>query len=119
MREKVIYLSIPYTWYPQRSFEIANKVTAELMLDGFIVFSPISHSHPIADNMPLDKRTDNDFWLLQDLEMLRRCDEMIVVRIKSENGSGEQLIKQSKGCTAEIKYARELRLPITYYDYNG
>jgi nucleoside 2-deoxyribosyltransferase len=91
---KVIYLSIPYTFWPQKSFEIANKISAKLMTDEAIVFSPISHSHPIADNMPIVLRTDHEFWMKQDLEMLNRCDELLVVVINTEKQSGKELIKK-------------------------
>ena len=51
-----IYLAIPYSGMAEESFRIANEVSAKLMNEGHIVFSPISHSHPIAiaHNLPTD-----------------------------------------------------------------
>lgn len=50
-QEKLIYLAIPYSWNSTKSFELANEIAANLMMDGHIVFSPISHSHSIANYM--------------------------------------------------------------------
>ena len=50
-KDKLVYLALPFTAHPEKSFEIANKVAAKLMEQGVIVFSPISHSYPIALEM--------------------------------------------------------------------
>ena len=39
---KIIYLAIPYTWDAEKSFKIANRVTAQLMLEGYVVFRVIN-----------------------------------------------------------------------------
>ena len=43
-----IYLAIPYSGIEEESFAVANKITAHLMYQGHIVFSPISMNHMIA-----------------------------------------------------------------------
>jgi hypothetical protein len=53
-----IFLSINYTGMEEKSFRIANKYAAKLISEGHIVFSPISHSHPIAKEV----RTANMYW---------------------------------------------------------
>lgn len=114
---KLIYLAIPYTWNPDISFEIVNKMSAILMENcDYIVFSPISHSHPISDYLVDNNNLSADFWLKQDLRVLEKCDELHIVRI---NGSfGQKLIDDSYGCKREILRAKELNLPIKYQDYN-
>ena len=107
------YLMIPYTWSPYLSFKIANEVAAELMLRGKTVFSPISHSHPISLQI-LDKQTDFEFWMKQDLPILRKCDDVVAVII-GENG--RQLIEQSRGCQRELEEVKKLGLKIEYYEY--
>jgi len=114
MNNKIIYLCIPYSWNPEKSFEIANKVTAKLMQEGNIVFSPVSHSHPISLEMQDYLQTNHDFWMSQDLPMLERCDELLVVIIGEE---GPNLISNSKGCQAEINTANTFGMPINYIEY--
>jgi nucleoside 2-deoxyribosyltransferase len=104
-----IYLAIPYTWNPEASFRIANKVSAQLMSDGHIVFSPISHSHPIADHLPDNLRTDSHWWMNQDLPFVEWADKVYVVSVGE---SGEQLIESSSGVQMEIKHAEQNNIPI-------
>ena len=111
---KIIYLAIPYTWNPEKSFEIANKVAAKLMNEGNVIFSPISHSHPIADYLDPELKTSQEFWMRQDLPIISKCDELLLIVIE-ENGI--QLINESKGCQSEIKKIKELNKPINYYQY--
>jgi len=90
----MIYLSIPYTGQEYLSFRISCAIAAKLMQQGYIVFSPIAHSHPIAKYGGINHR-DHAFWLRQDLAMLRRCDELWVVILdgwyKSEGVKMERL----------------------------
>lgn len=109
-----IYLAIPYSFNPAFAFKIANKVAAKLMSEGHTVFSPISHSHNIADYLPDRLRTDSKWWMKQDLPMIDWCDELHVVCIGEY---GAELIAESKGVTEEIEYARELKKPIKVIDY--
>jgi nucleoside 2-deoxyribosyltransferase len=112
---KRIYLAIPYSFNPSLSFKIANKVSAELMASGNVVFSPISHSHRIADYLPVELRTDSQWWMQQDLPLVAWADELKVVCIGE---MGIELIEQSKGVQQEIKKAKELNKQITIYEYN-
>lgn len=114
---KITYLAIPYVWDAEKSFEIANKIAADLMKQGRIVFSPISHSHKIADHLE-ELRFSQEFWMNQDLSLLEKCDEIIAVVINLKGINGYKLIKESKGCRAEIKKAKQLKLPISYLHYN-
>lgn len=111
---KLIYLAIPYTYNPNESFEIANKLAAKLMQQGNIVFSPISHSHMIADNLPEHLRFSQKFWMKQDLPILEKCDELFIVII-GENGC--DLIENSKGCKSEIQHAKDNNIPVRYIKY--
>lgn len=112
--KEIIYLAIPYTWNPERSFEIANKVAAKLMADGHVVFSPISHSHPIAGQMRTSAKTDYDLWMKQDLPILSKCSKMVLVFIGE---MGYKLIAESRGCQSEINFAISHKIPITEYYY--
>lgn len=113
-RPKRIYLAIPYTFNPALSHQIANKVASDLMQKGYVVFSPISHSHHIADTLPDLVRTDADWWMTQDLPFVEWADELHVVCI-GENGA--ELISSSKGCQIEMLHAQTLNKPIKVIDY--
>lgn len=104
---KKIYLSIPYSFNTTLSFEIANRLTADLMLKGFAVFSPISHSHPVCRHMNHDLKLDHEFWMNQDLPWIDCVDTVLVVEIQGLNKSGRQLVEESRGVQAEIKRAIE------------
>lgn len=103
-----IYLATPYSdsdpAVRQRRFEAVNKLAAKLMAGGFMVFSPISHTHPIA--VVGDLPTGWDYWERYDRKILAICDEVIVF---CQDGWQE-----SVGVQAEIKIAEELGIPVLY-----
>lgn len=115
MKEKLAYLAIPYTWNAEESFEIANIVAAYLMEEGYVVFSPISHSHPISKYLPDELQFSQEFWMKQDLRILSLCDVMILVEIGED---GVDLIDESKGCQSEIKFAGENDIHVERLYYN-
>lgn len=100
-----LYICIPYTGMEERSFKIANQVAADLIKDGFIVYSPISHSHPIATQCGLD--LDFKFWEKIDKCFIDWCDIVLIVDI-----AGWQ---KSIGVNAELKYAKEKGKMIWYH----
>src|SRR6056297_453184 len=110
-----IYLAIPYSWNPEESFRIANEVAAELMEKGHIVFSPISHSHPICKHVSEDNKFSHEFWLKQDKAWLELCDWVLFIVI-GENGM--ELLEDSEGCQDEYKDAEKLDKHINYYYYD-
>jgi nucleoside 2-deoxyribosyltransferase len=114
---KKIYLSIPYSWNPDVSYKVANEISAKLMQEGNIVFSPISHSHPIAEYLPKELQTDSDWWMTQDLYWIEHCDEIVIVDLFEYDGT--RLIQESRGVQMEYKRAGELGKDINYYIYYG
>lgn len=108
-----IYLAIPYTWNPAVSELIANHVAAELMQKN-VVFSPISHSHSIADHMHPELRISQEFWMAQDIPFVEWADEIVVIVIGER---GNELIEHSKGVQTELAEARKLNKPIRYLPY--
>ena len=109
-----IYLAIPYSYNPSQSFKIANKITAQLMAEKNLVFSPISHSHCIADHLPDELRTDSDWWMQHDLPFIDWADKVYVVCIGE---MGADLIEQSKGVQMELAYAKKHNKPIHIIEY--
>jgi Domain of unknown function (DUF1937) len=106
--QKLVYLACPYS-HPEASvresrFQAANRAAAELMRSGLFVFSPISHTHPIAiaGDLPLGW----DFWEGYDRAILAACGRMIVLMLDGW--------RESKGVQAEIGIAQEMGLPVVY-----
>lgn len=112
---KKIYLACPYTFNPELSFGIANKHAAQLMNEGHIVFSPISHSHPVADMLDESLRLDHEFWMKQDIPFVDWCDEVHVVVME---GNGMELIRKSRGVSRELEYASARNKPIIFRHEN-
>jgi hypothetical protein len=107
---KKIYLAIPYSHEDENvrieRFKIANLEAGLLMIEGHLVFSPISHTHPIAlaCKLPLGF----DFWEQYDQSFIMWCDEVHVIRLPGW--------KSSKGVQREIKYAMSIGKKIIYQD---
>lgn len=99
-----IYLAIPYTGMEEYSFITANRVAGRLMNEGHLVFSPISHTHPIAVECDLPK--GYDFWKDYDTTFIEWCDELHVVSLIGWS--------RSKGVTSEIEIAEGLDKPVHY-----
>lgn len=111
---KKIYLAIPYSGIEEESYQAANKVAAKLIADGNIVFSPITHSHPIKLGI-----TQNTYetWLAQDKAFVDWADEIyIVILCKGLDCEyGITKVENSKGVQAEIAWANEQNKPINFY----
>ena len=103
-----IYLACPYSHklesMRELRFYIANQEAARLMAEGYIVFSPISHSHPIAVQCALPK--DYEFWKQFDEALIGWCDEVHVICIAGW--------EESDGVAREIEYAKKQGKPIKY-----
>ena len=108
-KNKLIYLATPYSKFlggREQAYHLACKMTMELMDKGMFVFSPIAHSHSIEE----EARTirDGDWWLAQDFEILKRCDELVVYKLPGWD--------QSYGVKHEIAFANSCGIPISYMD---
>lgn len=101
---KKIYLAIPYTGQEEKSFHIANGLAAKLMNEGYVVYSPITHAHPIKQQEQLPGSWE--FWKRVDTEFIKWCDALYVCTIHGWD--------KSVGVTAELEIARELKKEIKY-----
>lgn len=115
-----VYLAIPYSsWDAEKSFDVANKVAADLMAKGDIVFSPISHSHPIQAQMDESYHT-HEHWMKQDLPFVDWCDKLVIVYILHHDGQyvrGGSLLEGSIGCKTELMRATLQGKEIEFYEY--
>ena len=111
MKKKLAYLAVPYTSddpsIKEQRFQIVNKVAGDLIRKGEIIFSPISHTHPIA--MACQLPGGWEYWDKFDRTYLECCYKLYVLKL---NGW-----KESKGVQGEIKIAKELGIEIEYINY--
>ncbi len=105
-----IYLASPYTPVNGESIEdrvrMVTEATAELMKRGNNVFSPIVHSHHVANYLPEEYRLDHEFWMKQDLAVLAKADSLWVYKMDGWD--------RSKGVGQEIAFARNMCKPIYF-----
>lgn len=104
-----IYLATPYRGKTGNSFDdsfIENerydqitKIAGELTKMGFMVFSPITHSHPMAVRCS-GIGDDFDYWEKFDLSMVKWADVLIVTELKGWT--------ESRGLACEIEYAKKI-----------
>ena len=104
-----IYLASPYSHTDpdiqlQRYEDVAREA-AILINEGAIVFCPIAHSHPIATIGDIDDGTWRT-WSKQDLAILERCDEFMVLMLPGWD--------TSVGINAETDFAIANEIPVTY-----
>ena len=104
----LVYLACPYSHddpaVRHARFEAANRAAGRLMKDGHLVFSPISHTHPIAEAEGLPRGWE--YWQRFDRAYLAYCHRLVVLSIDGW--------KRSTGVTSEIAIAREMGLEIEY-----
>lgn len=106
----LVYLGSPYTKYPagiEAAFKDVSNLAARLVAEGFIIFSPIAHSHVLAEHSSLPT-LDYNVWLGQDFEIIRRCDTMFLATMTGW--------EESYGMHKEIEHALALGKPIYTLD---
>lgn len=106
----LIYLASPYSAKSAKLREWRFRAVAwyasNLMRSGWLIFSPIAHTHPIADfGLP----TDWDFWQRYDQKILDACTGMIVLKLSGWT--------ESLGVGEEIKIMLRAGKPIEYHDW--
>lgn len=93
-KRKVIYLAGPYTSADaagrKQRFDALTKAAASLIAEGNIVYSPITHTHPI-DLLFVEGGIDlpSDFWCDFDETFMAVCSEMAILPLSGwESSSG-------------------------------
>lgn len=105
-----IYLASPY-WHPDETIRLARVVqtkqkVAELLCQGFIIYSPIVHNHQLARLLPEEIRHNHDFWMGIDLPFLSRAKELWILCLDGWEAS--------RGISDEVAHARSLSISILY-----
>ena len=102
----MIYLASPYTESPNTNYELAAKLTAELLIQGHTVYSPIAHCHHLAVKYDMPKSFD--FWQTYNFAMLSKASELWVAIFPGW--------ARSRGVMAEIRHARLCSIPVSLID---
>lgn len=115
-KPRKIYLAAPYSARNAdgsldqdkmlKRFRDVNSMAGQLIKSGLIVFSPISHSHPIG--LILNEQLNHDMWMAQDIEFIKWADEVWVYKLTGWN--------TSSGVTREIELAAKLCKPVRYIE---
>jgi len=119
MKPTRVYLACPY-WdenkgIRERRFNIASEIAADLMEQGYVVFSPITHSHTVEMHMS-ERHQDHQFWLRQDAEYLKWADILVVIDDPAlEKKGGYQ---GSFGVAWEMGYMAGLQKPVYFVNLN-
>jgi len=108
----MIYLASPYS-HPDRTVEALRfgevcRIAGVLMARGLVVFSPIAHTHPIAERCELPRGWD--YWQHFDEEFICVSEKVVVAMMPGW--------EQSKGVQAEIVIAKDKGIPVEYLDPN-
>ena len=101
----LIYLASPYS-HPDPAvvhyrFIQTGAVLAKAIEHGHLMFSPIVHSHPIADLISWDpiNHAEGELsgWMKYDFDFIDKCDELWVLQLDGW--------KESRGVKAEVMFA--------------
>lgn len=117
MKKKLIYLAAPYTFNGKHEGHVVlervlkiNYIAGWMFQNGYLVFSPISHTHPIFQSVP-SLGGGWEVWKEYDERMIACCDELWIFTL-----SGWSF---SKGVKAEVEIARQLGKPVKFIDEMG
>jgi len=91
---KIYYLAHPYSGDEEGNVRSSIYYTNLLLDAGYLIFNPLTHSHPLDK---IQKR-DPNFWYDLDLAFLKRFDGIIMTPDW----------KISKGCKMELDLANNL-----------
>ena len=108
MTTDLIYLAAPYSHESKlirfERFEKINAMAARLMQARLYIFSPISHTHPIAEAGELPKGWE--YWKWYDEQYLAVCKAMIVYAMQGH--------LESIGVQAEIRFMESVGRRVLY-----
>lgn len=105
---KIIYLACPYASpdpaIRRLRFEMATRVARTLTLKGYLVFSPITHAHPLQ----VEVRNGWDFWKQLDVPFLEQCGLLMILKMPGWD--------KSVGIDGEVNTAYQNGIPSMYIE---
>lgn len=109
----IIYLAAPYSHIEplvrEFRFNAACLAAAKLIDRGIVVYSPISHSHPIAQTGRIDGSWAT--WGKQCLALLDVCTYLLVLMLPGW--------EKSVGLKAEIDFCNAKGVPVLFTGFDG
>ena len=100
----IVYLASPYSHTSKKvrakRYSQVLALTAKLIKQGIVVYSPIVHSHNLGLN------GDWEYWQEHDKQMLSVCSKLYVAKIPG--------FEKSIGVREEIKEARKKGIPVSF-----
>lgn len=109
----MIYLASPYSHedplIKKTRFLLAEQVTAQLILQGKFIYSPIVHCHALAERYEMPG--DFVFWRRYNIDMLKRADQMYILSIPGWD--------TSVGVKHEMEIAVEIGIEISLVNDKG
>jgi len=109
-KKPLVYLAVPYTHKDKAVMEYrfiqANKTAGMIMRKSEIVYSPISHCHPI--HLMCEMPGDWEFWKRIDKTYIELSHKMYILKLDGW--------EESPGVQAEIEMAKELNLKIVFLE---
>jgi hypothetical protein len=107
----LIYLATPYNHEDMdrvlQRVQNVNSLAANLIAEGFNIYSPITHSHEILQASKKNKiklPRGWEYWKHHDREMIEKCDVMVVY--------AQEFWQHSEGVFEEKRIAQKLGIPV-------
>lgn len=103
------YLASPYSLYPtgqEQAHADICCIAGRLLKNEISIFSPIAHSHPIADYADIEM--GHEFWMNANRHLIEGAVGLVVVKLESWD--------ESRGIESEIGIFRQAKKPILYLD---
>lgn len=104
------YLATPYSKFGgglEAAFAEAARIAARMLQNGFRLYSPIAHTHPLAIHGGLDP-LDHGIWLPFDEAMMAKADYLLIAEMDGW--------RDSKGIAYEIEFFAAAGKPIFRLD---
>lgn len=102
-----VYIAVPYTspydWVREYRFHLATEYAKVLVERGLNPFSPITHSHPMAQH---GLAGDWEFWKDIDERIMPACEELHVIQT--------ELCHRSIGVDEEMNWFRDRLRPVLF-----
>jgi hypothetical protein len=108
---RIIYLACPYT-HPdshvrEARFRAATRAAAALIKEGYVVYSPITMTHPIDVVLAGTTSTlGSDYWVAFDEAFMDICSEMVILKVDGWD--------RSSGIRREREYFESQGKPVRF-----
>ena len=94
------------------NFQICCYRSGKLLLAGYVIYSPIAHTHSIQyaspDFMKQSGKEEHDYWIELDIEFIKRANFTGIILAPGW--------KKSRGCLGEEKHFKDEGKPVLFYN---